>query len=156
MAEEHYYTGASIIIEPPLKEIENLDEKIFAKALPRALEAATLFVKRRVRFYTPFRTGALQAGWSEITQEGTGTEATVSFENLVPYGPIIEFGLYPPEWIKPGGLLMMGPSGGVYTRKKFKNPGGMLTPILINEYEAIKKTSMTALNRLLKQAAQMG
>jgi hypothetical protein len=120
--------GASIVVTPPLEEIANLDHKILYEAIPFAMKTAVQYVRRRVVFFTPYRTGTLQSGWTQVVQEGTGASALLSFENLTPYGPILEFGLYPPEWIHPGGLLMQGSQGGVYTRKKYKTPGGMITP----------------------------
>ena len=153
MAGEHTI-GASIIVDPPLGEIANLDQKILYEALPFAMKAAVRYVRRRVAFFTPYRTGTLQSGWTEVVQEGAGATTMLSFENKTPYGPIVEFGLYPPEWIHPGGLLMGGSKGGVYTRKKYKNPGGMITPVLENEVDKINKTAGDALKSIMRQVAR--
>jgi hypothetical protein len=86
--------------------------------------------------------------WSNATVL-TGSVIAAGFENPTRYGPMLEFGLYPPEWIHPGGKLV-AVAGGVFSTQA---PGGILTPLI--QDETLDELARNSLQTLLDQLVGM-
>lgn len=66
--------------------------------------------------------GQLKESWGQVENRGM----SYSFTTRVPYASIVEEGLYPEEWIHPGGRLIKTSEGVFSTQAK----SGMLQPLI--------------------------
>lgn len=138
--------GASITLQGNLFG----GQEALQEMMPRIVREAARLVRGQVEFHTPVRTGKLQQGWTQPA----GSGLSMSFENTVRYGPILEFGLYPKEWADKGGLLF-STARGVFTRSKFEEPGGMLTPLITGQnLQNIERTVVGHTQQILDQMAK--
>lgn len=69
------------------------------------------------------------------------------FENPTAYGPMLEFGLYPADWVHEGGKLV-AVGGGVFSTQA---PGGILTPLI--QDSTLDDFARSTLQTLLDQIA---
>ena len=97
------------------------------EAVEEALEKVANNVRERIIAATPVDSGTLKAGWGEVQKAGswgqTGKhESGRTFSNPVPYGEILEEGLYPQV-----GKKTVQTEGGIFSKKA---PGGIMGPLI--------------------------
>jgi hypothetical protein len=143
-------------------------QTILEQALPEVVYDVAIKIKDNLQGKTPVSSKGgstdkddkkqdvyhMKDHWSNIftpydSASGSVLRTEVVFENPTHYGPMLEFGLYPSEWIHPGGKLV-AVAGGVFSTQA---PGGILTPLI--QDETLDELARNSLQTLLDQLVGM-
>jgi len=139
-------------------KIEGLKEALkkvgaWPDALEEALDKVANNVRERIIAATPHDTGTLKAGWGEVYKTRTwgqldSHESGRTFSNPVPYGEILEEGLYPKV-----GRKTVQTEGGIFSKKA---PGGIMGPIINddNYTDYLVSLFVQALEEVLEKASR--